>query len=278
MTAFDDVQVVRCAGRPYRVLERPGQGTPVVLMAGCGLAMQYWRPLATLLVGRHLLAYDRPGIGGTDWGGRLPTLADEVTGLASLLDQRGISGALLVAHSMASFHAEALARWRPDLVAGIIMVDGSCEWPVEEPNTTWDQMPHAVRHALRVPTLSRVGAALWRLGTWVQSDWEYRHLGYGRLDATYRETESLVAATAESIAYYRQAWDLMGCRVSHPWPGVPTLVLTAGRDEKWLASQRRYADLLQGTQVVVESSKHLMMLDEPTILADVVNRMAPLPA
>ena len=48
------------------------------------------------------------------------------------------------------------------------------------------------------------------------------------------------------------------------------VVLTAGRNEDWINSTARYAQLLGGRQVVVEESRHLMMLDCPDVIEDAV--------
>lgn len=262
--------VLLCGGRQFHVRARDGEGPAVVLMSGCGLAMEYWRPVADLLAGRRVIAYDRPGLGGTPWPGHLPTLDEEVASLADLLDQLGLGGVTLVAHSMASFHAEALARLRPDLVGALVLVDGSVEWYSSRPARTWYSVPGKLRAALRTPALSDVGGYVWRLGTWLQSDWELGRLGRGRLGTVYSDPDALVMATAESIAYDRQAWDLLRLRPGHPWPGVPTVLVTAGDDADWIASQARYARLIDARQVVVEGSRHLMMLDCPEVLVDAV--------
>lgn len=262
--------VLMCGGRQFHVRARDGEGPAVVLMSGCGLAMEYWRPVTDLLPGRRVIAYDRPGLGGTPWPGHLPTLDEEVASLADLLDQLSLGGVTLVAHSMASFHAEALARLRPDLVGALVLVDGSVEWYSSRPDRTWYSVPAKLRAALRAPALSDVGGYVWRLGTWVQSGWELGRLGRGRLGTVYADPDALVMATAESIAYDRQAWDLLRLRPGHPWPGVPTVLVTAGDDADWIASQARYAHLLGARQVVVEGSRHLMMLDCPQVLVDAV--------
>lgn len=266
--------VLVCAGREFHVREHEGDAPPVVLMSGCGLAMEYWREVNRRLGDRRVLAYDRPGMGGTEWPGKLPTLAQEVASLADLFDQQGIRGAVLVAHSMASFHAEALARLHPELVSGVVMVDGSVEWYTRRPVANFRQVPSRLRTALRLGHAGPIGGYVWRLGTWFQSNRGLDRLGFGRIPAIYRDPDSLVMATAESIAYARQGWDLLQLRPDHRWSGIPTVMLTAGRDEAWIASQARYAELLGGRQVVVEESKHLMMLDCPDVIVDAVRSLS----
>lgn len=261
---------------PYLIhwRERPGTGQTVLLMAGCGLAMEFWRDVVRRLAGRHLLAYDRPGLGGTRWPGHLPVLADEVATAAALITARG-RPAVLVAHSMAAFHAEALARLHPDLVSGVVFLDGSTEWLAKRPRTSSVQVAHAVDHLVGTLGLGSVASLVWRLGTFVQSNWDYRRLGFGRIPAIYRDRNALAMATAESLAYEEQAWDLLQVRAEHPYPKIPTVVLTAsdnGPDE--IAGQARLAALLGGRQIVVDDSRHLMMLDRSDIVAAAVETVA----
>lgn len=257
-------QVSRFGGREVHWRLREGRGPTVVLMAGCGLAMEFWADVAAGLDGRRVLAFDRPGMGGTRWPGHLPRLDEEVATLAELLEAHGEGPAVLVAHSMAAFHAEAIARTRIDLVAALVLVDPSVEWYAADPG-------HSSRGWARgMGVLARSGlgrplALGWRLGTYLQSYREWSRLGRGRLDAIYRDADSWEMATAESFGYERQAWDLQELRARHPWHGLPVTVLSAadasaGRE---VADQARLCRLLDGRQLVVEGSRHLMMLDRP---------------
>ncbi|MGJ6981486.1 alpha/beta fold hydrolase [Aestuariimicrobium soli] len=258
-------------GRTVRLWERDGDGPPIVLIAGCGLAMDFWRDVADLLPRARLVSYDRPGIGGTRWPGTLPRLADEQATLVDLLERLG-APAVLVAHSMASFIVEAVTRIRPELVAGVVMVDGSVEWPVTPPRHLTPRLAQWVERATEGSTMGALGAFVWHVGTWFQSTREFRHLHGGRLADIYADTDTLAAATAESLAYGRQAWDLIEVRRAHAWPDRPTVVLTAA-DNRWLASQRRWANMLGAGHLVVTGSKHLMMLDRPDAIVEAVEEL-----
>lgn len=264
--------VTRCAGRELHWRETSGDEPSVVLMNGCGLAMEFWREVVQLLDGVRVLRYDRPGMGGTAWPGHSPRLAKEVDSLAALMDLRGIRGAVLVAHSMASFHAEALARLRPDLVSGVVMVDGSVEWYSSPPDLPAPTVARRLGKAIDGLRLNHVAGLVFRWGSWWQSNREFARMGLGRLTTIYRDADSLAMGVAESMAYDRQGWDLQELRARHPWPQVPTVVLSAAdaSNGKWVDEQARLAHLLGARQVVVEESKHLMMLDRPDVIAEAV--------
>ena len=52
------------AGLRLRV-GRHGAGRPLVLIAGIGANLDMWGPLQPLLPGRELIAFDAPGVGGS---------------------------------------------------------------------------------------------------------------------------------------------------------------------------------------------------------------------
>ncbi|ROR53609.1 pimeloyl-ACP methyl ester carboxylesterase [Luteococcus japonicus] len=267
--------VTCCAGRELHWREKPGTEPAVVLMNGCGLAMEFWRDVVKLLDGVRVLRYDRPGIGGTRWPGHSPRLEEEVASLAALMELRGIRGALLVAHSMAAFHAEALARVRPDLVGGVVLVDGSVEWYSSAPGVPAPTVARRLAKVVDGMRLNHVAGLAFRWGSWFQSHREFSRMSMGRLTQIYRDADSLAMSTAESMSYERQGWDLQELRGRHPWPGVPTLLLTAAdaSDGQWIDEQARLARLLEARHVVVEQSKHLMMLDRPDAIVGAIHAM-----
>lgn len=273
-------RVSLCAGRQLHWRERVGEEPAVVMMNGCGLPMEFWRDLIGLLPSVRVLTYDRPGMGGTAWPGHMPSLQEETDSLAALMDQRGISGAVLVAHSMAAFHAEALARVRPDLVSGLVLVDGSVEWYPTRPDLPAPTLARRVGRLVDSLSLNKMAGMVFRFGTYLQTNHEFSRLGYGRLPSIYRDPDSLAMGVAESMAYERQGWDLLQLRSRCPWPGLPTIVLSAAdaEDGKWVAEQKRLAHLLGARQVVVPDSKHLMMLDRPDVIADAIHALRPEPA
>lgn len=256
-------------GRAIHWDEHPGDGPPIVFANGCGLAREHWAGVVAELEDAHVVTFDRPGMGGTRWPGHLPTLAEEVRSLYELVGAVG-SPAVIVAHSMASFHAEALARVHPEQVAGLVLVDGSVEFLARRPRAHGPGLARAVRWVTRVQPAALLGEVTHRVGAAMQSrlnvghDWDLR---FGDL---YRDPDALAMGVAEATAYPTQAWDLLGVRGSHPMPPVPVVVLTAlvaPEAPDWVQRQYRYAQLLGARQVVVEDSNHLMMIDRPDVVA-----------
>ncbi len=263
-------------GRTVNVIVESGVGPPVILLSGCGMPSYAWDPVSRLLVGRTRVRLDRPGLGGTPWPNHLPTLAEETGTLVELAQQH--PGGVFVAHSMASFHAEAAIRRRPDLVAGLVLVDGSVE-PVPHPpigEGAWLAVARGAELAAHAPPLAALGPIADRITITAQSRRRLLDPMDPRSAATYSRADAVASVIAESAAYRRQALDLIRVRVASRWPvGLPVEVLTArgSGGRRSVAVQRQLADLLGGRQTVLADSRHLMMMDQPQAIADAVWRV-----
>lgn len=261
-------------GRAVRWWRRPGSGPTVMFLSGCGMAMEFWGQVVDLLPGRGVASYDRPGLGGTPWPGHLPTLDEEVGTLVDLL--RGMGGpVVLVAHSMAAFHAEALTRAHPDLVAGVVLVDPSVEWPWSPPNVSSARPSRALGSMVSSLRLSALGPIVTRVMVWAQSNQRLTHEVAAKAPRRYNDPNALAMALAESTAYGRQSWDLMISRARFPWPDTPASVLSAdkGEERRHRGGQLRLARSLHAEYSDVEHSRHFMMLDRPDAVADAVRRV-----
>ena len=271
-------RVLVAGGREVHVLETPGADPGVLLLGGCAVPYYAWDLVAALLPGRRIVRMDRPGLAGSRWPGRLPTLAEEIATLSELIGTLGLVGErpVLVAHSMAGPHAEALIRLEPGLVGGLVLVDASVE---REPNTPAD--PHGARTIAelsrtvlqRFPRTRPVASLADRLLTSFQSH-ELR-LGTRRPEEqrlVFRDPDSVAYVLAEQAAYHHQLTDLVTVRDSAEWPGVPVRVLTAGSEggRRWVEVQAWLTDLLGGRQSVVGGSRHLVMNDRPDVIAAAV--------
>src|SRR6266550_2417302 len=112
-----------------------GTGDPVVLVPGLfGSAFGY-RTLIPLLTdaGYRAIVVEPLGVGNS----ARPQHADysltaQADRIAAALDRLGVRQAIVVAHSLGASMAFRLAYRRPDLVAGIVSLDGG---PAESPAT-----------------------------------------------------------------------------------------------------------------------------------------------
>lgn len=263
-------------GRTVRVVVEPGEGPPVIFLGGCGMPSYAWDPVTRLLPGRQRVRLDRPGLGGTPWLDRLPTLAEEVATVVDLAREH--PGGVLVAHSMAAFHAEATIRQHADLVAGLVLVDGSVETVARSPigESVWLAVARGAERAAKVPALAALGPVVDRVTVTAQSRRRLLDPMDPRSFTTYSQGDAVASVIAESAAYRRQSRDLLHVRVAGRWPvGLPVEVITAagsGGDHS-VAAQRTLVDLFGARHTVLPDARHLVMIDEPEAIAAAVRRV-----
>lgn len=126
--------VVTPGGDRMRWVEMPGAEPARVYVHGLGATSPAYFAAAAahpLLAGRRSLLVDLPGHGlsdrPTDFDYSLESHADA---LASALEQAGVAGAEMVAHSMGGSVAVVLASRHPRLVSRLVLVDANLD-PVE---------------------------------------------------------------------------------------------------------------------------------------------------
>jgi pimeloyl-ACP methyl ester carboxylesterase len=102
-----------------------GVGEPaVVLEAGLNNGAAAWERVIPLLAPRvRVVAYDRAGIGGSPPAPNLVTIDRQIDDLTSLVIGLAAGPCVLVGHSWGGVLVQLLAFRRPDLVAGLVLVD-----------------------------------------------------------------------------------------------------------------------------------------------------------
>ncbi|SEQ05192.1 alpha/beta fold hydrolase [Microlunatus flavus] len=267
--------VTRLGGRDVHLLVQPGQGPPVVLLGGCAVPSYAFRRVVAALTGRWTVALDRPGLVETAWPGHLPTLAEEVGTLAELVDVLG-EPAVVVAHSMAGPHAEALVRRHPGTVRGLVLLDASVERSAEPPHAAteeaWLRASRVTLEGARFAPVASAASVAARVMVWGQS--RRLHLANAqppRAREVFTRPDSLASVVAEQAAYASQLADLQDLIGTTTWPeDLRSLVLTAGTRTGWVRKQQVLADRLGARQVVVDDSRHLMMVDRPDVVVDAI--------
>ena len=100
-----------------------GAGSPVLLVHGLGGSAENWVEVVPELVRRHrVIAVDLPGHAGSEPLGRGATMDDFASATAKVLDAEGVDRAVVAGHSLGGLVALRLARKRPDLVRGLLLV------------------------------------------------------------------------------------------------------------------------------------------------------------
>ncbi len=102
-----------------------GVGQPaVVLEAGLNEGAASWQRVVPLLAPHvRVAAYDRAGLGGCAPAPGLATIDRQIDDLASVITGLGAGPCVLTGHSWGGVLVQLLAFRRPDLVAGLVLVD-----------------------------------------------------------------------------------------------------------------------------------------------------------
>lgn len=111
----------------------PGEGDPVVGLHGITASSVNFLGVAEKLAGRApLLAFDLRGRGDTDKPAEGPFgMSQHAVDVASAMGKLGFGPSVVVGHSMGAFVAVALAAGHPEMVKGVVLVDGGL--PLEPP-------------------------------------------------------------------------------------------------------------------------------------------------
>ena len=291
-------RMIAVPGGALHCVER-GIGSPtVVLEAGISGSSVSWRPVQKELARRtRVLAYDRAGYG---WSGpasaprTMDRLCDE---LAAMLEASGARGPyVLVGHSFGGLLLRHFAARRPDLVAGLVLVD-----PLE-PFEWWPLTEIQAYRLSKGVKLSRRGAWLARFGV--------VRLGLDLLTAGSRTLPKLLAKASsgkgsvvtdrlvgEVRKLPRELWPILKSQWSRPrgfktmaeylerlpancsiepdpkaLSNVALVVISAERTSpQVIEAHRRTAALsARGRHIVAENSGHWVQLDRPDIVVNAV--------
>jgi pimeloyl-ACP methyl ester carboxylesterase len=103
----------------------PGRGAPAVALHGLTASYVNFIGVAERLAGRRpLLAFDLRGRGDSDKPEGPYGLAQHARDVAEAMRAFALGPSLVVGHSMGAFIATALAAQNPELVSGLILIDG----------------------------------------------------------------------------------------------------------------------------------------------------------
>jgi pimeloyl-ACP methyl ester carboxylesterase len=104
-------------------LQRPGSGTPIVLIHGLPGTAEDFNEVTPLLAGHRTIAFDRPGFGYS--GDGYLKFDRQIATLDSLLRALHVSRPILVGHSYGGTLALAFAERHPAEVGGLVLVDAA---------------------------------------------------------------------------------------------------------------------------------------------------------
>jgi pimeloyl-ACP methyl ester carboxylesterase len=280
------ITIENVGGEHLHVVESgPADGPPLLLSAGLGDAWFDWAPSVELLKrDHHVVNYDRPGLGLSPAAKAAPSLRRDtalLAGLAERAAERSGGPVTVLAHSMAGFPAEALARLHPELVRGLVLVDPSYE---RDPHARLRLSPvlipaaTALGVALGATRIARVLGPAGRKAIMHRMSDRDEPVSPEVIRSVYGRGTVLGTALAEEFAYREMAVDLAALRERRPFPKIPVVVLTAlgelksdAKKAEWLENHRRLVEMTPyGRHVELPDCKHMVPLDRPDAVADAV--------
>ncbi len=114
-------RLVQVAGQRLRVSIEDGDGPPLLLCSGLGASFELWEPLRREFRGVPTIAFDAPGVGGSDTPRCPPTLRGIAATINGLLDELDVDEADVLGVSWGGAVAQELARRHPGRVRRLVL-------------------------------------------------------------------------------------------------------------------------------------------------------------
>lgn len=240
-----------------------GSGSPtVVLESGLGESSAYWGLVAQRVGERtRVCAYDRAGRGWSETAAGARDARAVAADLHTLLERAHVAGPyVLVGHSSGAQYVRVFAGQYPDLVAGVVLLDG-------QPAEAFTQLPDYPsfyrwfrRASTLFPALARVGVA--RL--------IYHRAAFGDLPEAAQDIErvnfsSTRQAQSHTDEFAELRTSLDQARAVHTLGARPLFVVTAAREAQrgWLAAQDDLAALsTNSVHIVLPDVTHMALIEE----------------
>jgi len=274
---------VRRDGRRLGWVEA-GEGAPtVVLEAGAGSPVASFAAVFQQLAADHrVVAYDRAGYGVSE-AARL-TLELQLGDLIAVLAAVGDGPSIVVGHSWGGLLAELAAWSRPDLIAGLVLIDPAHEF-------LWASLPNETLAELgRHPDRTKPPRDDPRAGDLASDARVEAGDVANSVDAppylralletaflSYIATDDQVFTQLDELPMILDHIDEFAARRrSSTWTGPPLIVLTAtkGRPpdstEQVLAVQEDLVAAAGGRHIVVPDAGHYLHIDRPDLVVQAV--------
>ena len=259
-----------------------GTGRPIVLLHGLASNCHIWDLVAPLLAKRFaVVALDQRSHGesaGNDDGYDFATIAGD---LRSFLEAHGLARPILVGHSWGGNVALELAASQPDVVTGLVFVDGGFFDTRSRRGATWEK----VERTMAPPDLTHL--------TMEEMVARAREVRWG--DMWRPEVEAVLRASFEEqpdgtirprlrrqrhMAIVRAMWEQRPAKL-YPKVRAPVLIMPARRQgaersgsmdlaAKKKTVARAEALLPRARTVWLEDSIHDVPLQRPETVADVI--------
>ncbi len=229
-----------------------GADCPVVLVHGAGGNHLHWPPPLRRLPGVRTLAVDLPGHGRSEGVGA-QRIEEYARGLAAWAEGLGLPPALWVGHSMGGAIVLALVREQPEKVAALGLVGTGARLPVNP------RLLESTAHEAAFPAAVK-SIVKWSFAP--QASPRLRELAARRM----LETRHTV------VHNDFLACDRFDARADLPAIDVPALIVHGVLDKMMPLSAAFFLreKLPRSRLVTVEAAGHMVMLEQPEMVAQAV--------
>jgi pimeloyl-ACP methyl ester carboxylesterase len=251
-----------------------GTGEPLLLLHGLSGSAGNWIELLPDLLQRYrVLAVDLPGHAGS---GRLPrgaSTADFAAVAAAVLEEEAIGPALVAGHSFGGLVALRLAKSRPELVRGLLLVSPAGIWSATRVAQAIALASTTIRPGrLVAPLRYRYAERSWYrravFRPWFVSD---------AVALTPRATHGLLAAQREHADTKTAARAMIADDPRRDLGGIscPTVILWGARDPQLpLDDAFEYARRLGAKLRIVADCGHLVIVERPAACLDALEELS----
>ncbi len=258
-------------------VERTGeQGTPIILIPGLASGAWVWKDTIAALQSEHrlyavtLAGFDgRPAVKGD-------VLALAASSLRELIVSQGLARPILVGHSLGGTLALMFAAAHPDLIGGVVAVDGLPVFPTTEGVAATQRPALAERMRAQFANIS-------------PSEFEAQQLQYMRRIGVVSEAQAVAIAKGTSrsdpgaVAEYAGAVMALDLRPRMSAIRVPVLEVApylasdyAAMGISESAKRAYYQSLLLGVPqlevVTIAPARHFVMFDQPQAFNEVLRK------
>ena len=253
-------------------------GTPIVFIPGLSSGAWAWQPMADRFAKDHVVyVVTLAGFDDMSPAGPKPFAAAEAA-LVRLIEQQKIDHPVLVGHSLGGTMATHLAQSHPDLISGVVALDGLPVFPRSEDLPADQRAAYAARVKSSLPRERAVYA---------KSQESYMASPGGVIDPAVGRRLAALSGRSDpaSVAAYLEDDLVADFRPGLSRIKVPVLLIVPYRLEDYANSpmpftetdkRNYYAGLMKGTPnlkvVSVSPARHFAMFDQPDKVEDAIRK------